>query len=587
MSGEGRIGAGWRVDMAWLLGLAVLIGLLTFRHIGALGLYSDDWDHLHLVTTLPLGQLARSWPMDYRPFDMLPWVVLHALFGQALAWYYAVLFGIRVATAWLLYALVRRLCRSALLAGAVAALWSVYPADSTVYWLTCFAYRLGMLFLLAGLVLLARRPRAMGAAYWGSVACCALCLACHEIYLGLLLLLPFGADLAGRGAGAVEGTHTTRGGQGAARLRRVGPYLALIGACGIYRIWLGPHVLHFMDGKGGEYRTGAGGVLGAVLDGAGMVLVRGWQMAAGTVGALPPTAFDGRALITWMAVTPGWGVASWAILGLYVAAAASALGGWLWRERRGWWESARPGIVALGLGVAGVCLGYAAVALTADAPSLDGVATRLNAAALPGASLLLCGALWTLAGTLPVAPRTARLVFAAAAGAFVLLGSLWSERTASTYARAWADQGQFWRALVRTVPGVRPGTLIVVLAADSRTGDGLTGLQPWGIGPAVRLLYGEAALADYLTPEDMDLACVPWRSTDNNGFWHLHLSGAGVQPHGSAEVISYERVLVVRYSAAQDTMRVVDGSVVLRAGCVLRSNGTRLMARSGAGTVRW
>ena len=295
--------------------------------------------------------------MDYRPFDMLPWVVLHAIFGQALGWYYAVLFGIRVATAWLLYLLARRVCGSALLAGAAAALWPVHPADSSVYWLTCFAYRFGLLFLLGGLVLLARRPAATGAAYWGSVACCALCLASNEIYLGLVLLLPLCADITGRSMSMGSGRRWGQRGNRGARLRRAGPYPGadrrvrdlpdLAGAARAALSW---------TARVRNYRTGLGGVVevrfGWGRDGAGAMLAGRWRVRPSE--RCRPHAYDGRALITWMDVAPGGGGGLRGCWRCMRRRRWETLVEWASQgSRRGWWESAHPGIVAIGLGVAG------------------------------------------------------------------------------------------------------------------------------------------------------------------------------------------------------------------------------------------
>src|SRR5581483_6793172 len=99
-----------------MLTLALCWALLYVRHIGELGLYIDDWSHLQPAATVPLHDLIRTWPMDYRLFDMLPWWVLDHTLGPALHWYYGFLFAIGLGTAILLYLLAIRMTGSALLA---------------------------------------------------------------------------------------------------------------------------------------------------------------------------------------------------------------------------------------------------------------------------------------------------------------------------------------------------------------------------------------------------------------------------------------------------------------------------------------
>ncbi|HXT34929.1 MAG TPA: hypothetical protein VN837_05070, partial [Chloroflexota bacterium] len=152
--------------------LVILWVLLYFRHVGDLGLYSDDWGHLQIAETDSFRAMIGNWPMDYRPLEELPWVLFHAVFGQGYGWYYAVLFRIGLVTALLLYVLVNRVTGQPLLALGAAILWTVYPADLSQFWLSGIHFRLGLLFWGLGLVLLTDRRIPANRGYVGALVCC-------------------------------------------------------------------------------------------------------------------------------------------------------------------------------------------------------------------------------------------------------------------------------------------------------------------------------------------------------------------------------------------------------------------------------
>jgi hypothetical protein len=163
-----------------------------------LGLVSDDWWELRHALTTPMSGLLRTWRADYRPLEMLPWLLWGHLFGTWIAAYYFCAFGLAWLAAVLVCLLATRLTGDRRLGLGAGLLWSVYPADGTRGWLTMGTYRTGALFFaLAALLVLedGRRPRLRyGAALLS--ACCAL--GGNELYLGLVALLPIATVLRAR-----------------------------------------------------------------------------------------------------------------------------------------------------------------------------------------------------------------------------------------------------------------------------------------------------------------------------------------------------------------------------------------------------
>lgn len=584
--------------------LGLLSALLFFRHIGGLGLYSDDWQHLYMAADVPLGELARQWPLDFRPLDPLPWLIGYRLVGLSLGTFYAALFLVVLANGWLLYALARRLCGDPLLALGVAATWLVYPADQSVFWLSCLHYRLGLFFLLLGLVLLGGDRCGRGR-YTGAVACCALCLATNELFLGLLLAMP--ALVAWRG------WHADRlGGLRRAACLAV-PFLVLIAVYLAYRVWLGPRVLGLPDGKGGQTALSAGWLVRIEGRGLVTVLLQGWDdaLVAVRLGALrgfAPSSYEARAMITASPVVPGGFTAvEWTLLEVYLATVALAGVAWMRRARlAGMWLAVRPGALAMAVGLAWIGAGFLSLSFTQAQPTLNGIASRIDAAALPGAALCVAGAVWVLARWLPLPGPVGRALFAAAMIAVVVAGAARSERTAAAYTAGWARQRALWRLVLRAAPNLRPGTFVVLAAADGAGDDVVGALRPWGVGPALSLLYGRRDIwGDMLPRDEARRACDPMRGAGQDGA--AVQVAAGLLPHGGAVAVPFGRVLVLRYwGAGGGRLAVVQGPLALgmgswgmsgpaggsrgsrgarMGGCALRSHGERIGAAGGGGFV--
>ena len=567
---------GWFREWAMpALVLGLLSALLFFRHIGELGLYSDDWQHLYMAADQPLGELARQWPLDFRPLDPLPWLIGYRLVGLSLGTFYAALFLVVLANGVLLYAMARRLCGEPLLALGVAATWLVYPADQSVFWLSCLHYRLGLFFLLLGLVLL-DGGRGGRVRYAGAVACCALCLATNELFLGLLLAMPALAAWRGWQADTLGGLRRAAG--------VAAPFLALIAAYLAYRVWLGPRVLGLPDGKGGQTALSASWL--ARIEGRGLVtvLLQGWDdaLAALRLGALRgfvPSSYEARAMITASPVVPGGFTGTeWTLLEVYLATVALAGAAWMRRGRRAaMWTAVRPGALAMCVGLAWIAAGFLALSFTQAQPTLNGIASRIDAAALPGAALFMVGMVWVLARWLPLPGLVGRALFLIGIVTLVTVGTARSERTAAAYTAGWARQRALWGLVVRAAPGLRAGTFVVLAAADGPGDDVVGALRPWGVGPALSLLYGRRDIwGDMLQRDEARRACDPMRDADQDGA-AVQVATAGLLPHGGAVAVPFGRVLVLRYwGAAGGRVAVVRGSLGLGRDCALPSHSERI-----------
>ena len=601
-------GAGWARQALPLGALLLLSVWLFFRHIGELGLVSDDWVHLSQAG-MPMGVLLRTWPMDYRLFDEGPWVLLRDLGVQPSGGYYALLFGLVAAIAWMLQLLVARLTGSVLLGLAVGALWMVYPADPTPFWLTCYAYRFGLLFLLGGLLLLTGRRTPGPVARVGAVACCGLCLLSNELYVGLVPALPVLAAIragGGRWAGgageARERAARVGGGDWRVRLRAAGAHLVAIGGYALYRIWIGPRVLLLPDQKLGQYRLDPLNAIRLEAQGIEVLLRQAWRVAGGVVGPGMFAPYRATTADAWtMTIQGGFtpsdlNLGCQALLVLYIGAALLAK---VQRDRR-WrdparWEAVRPGALLIGLGGLWLVGGYLALALTVNEPSLGGILARVNAAAIPGAAMCLAGCLWVVARSVPGrlwgGPRgdaLGRSAFAALVLVPVVLGGIRVGRNRAIWAAEWGQQRQLWTGLLAAAPALQAGTFVLLTDGDKEGADTLAGQQVWGITLAIRALYGASGVdGSFVLRADYARACAGERTVDSGTYLGALLTGRGLLPKGEYIAVPYDRIVIFAYSGVSGRLGVVRGPLELRPGCALRSNTARIRRDDGVARAAW
>jgi len=447
--------------------LGMLYAILFLPYASTLGLHADDWWDLYLAATRPLTELIHQWPVDYRPFDQLPWRWAVHLFGPALPWYVGAYGVLLWATAITLYAIVYRFTQRSLLALATAALWVVYPADGSVPWLSTTCYRAAALFFLLAVLCLVPRDSIGPWRYSLALLCTACCLGSQELYLGLLALVPTLAAIACPRKTVI------------ARVQYALPFACLIVLYLIYRLWLGPHILHYYDIKSGQYDMRGSHIVKMLST---MLLVIGpeaWQVTFGS-SAIP---LGSPSVVIWFVGVVGC-----------VSGAATLLffAGHRWPTSR--WathsQAIRPGIILVGIGLLGVGAGVLPVLPTSFPPTVLGIDTRVNGAADIGAACVTMGLVWILAHSIPLLERRGRLLFVGIAITLTIVPAVRFAGVAQLYSGDWTAQRAFWRQLLIRVPSLRPHTFVVIVASDRAAHDVVCGqIRPWGMNSALSLLY--------------------------------------------------------------------------------------------------
>ena len=557
--------------MAWgriaaPLAIIAIFLAVYLQRLPQLGFYSDDWAHL-VEARVPAAALVRDWPFDFRPFEMLPWMLARPLWGTTTGWYYAALILVELAAALTLFALLRDLLHRTLLPLAAALLYAVYPADDSMFWLTSIHYRTAALFLLLGLYLLVGPRAGRRLPFIGALACCACCLAGNELYLGLALALPLCAALIPPA-------------RPVARLARAAPFLALIALYLAYRVWLGPHVLGLPDNKAANFRFSAANVATTELRGAGVVLFQSWQVAASeTFGGLPaPTPRDARLLINGAPIAnAGYGRVDAYACVLYLVALAIVLVAWPARKRPGAaWTAIQPGLILTALGVAGLLGGFAALAFSADLPTLNGIQSRVNAA-------FLAGVVWIVCASAIRWPYLRALLFCAAIALPVAAAAGHTARLGATYALGWQAQRRLWIVMKQQVPALQTGTFVLLVPADPAGDNAIAALQPWGLRAALTLLYPDAQIdGDILPLAEQATACTDHSDAWDGGMSAVYLTPRGLHPHFAGAPISTAHVLVLRYwGAPTGRIAVVRGAAELNHGaCAVASHPDRISLRA-------
>lgn len=500
-----------------LVVISLLYAFLFFHHVGSLGFHADEWFDLHLAAFYPLNQLAHTWPLDYRPFDLLPWIIGVHLFGASLAWYVAAYSALLWATALVLYAVVYQLTRQPFLALGAATIWAVYPADAATPWLSTACYRAGAFFLLLAILCLLTGRHVTWRRYIVALVCTGCCLGSQELFLGLLLFVP-----------AIVVVRAPRTDMMTRALYAL-PFASLIVLYLMYRLWLGPHVLHYYDVKGGQYDTSVSHVLGII---ATMLLVVGpeaWQLVFGGLG-MP---LGSPVTVAWMVGT-GVVLVVTALSVVHIARHMEPH-----KRLKASSQAIRPGLVLVGVGLLGVCGGILPLLPTTFQPVVFGIDTRVNAAADIGAACVIAGLIWIATHAIPVMERRASLLFLAVATFAVLPATLRFERVADLNASDWSDQRVFLQQLLARAPGVKQHTYVIVVGADQGALKALWGIRSWGMDNALSLLY----------PNTNVHGTVAW--------------DGGTPPSCIPSAIPKTGVLIVRYATVPHrTVTPLQGSVV-------------------------
>lgn len=547
------------------LALAALHAWVFVRHASRLGLYVDDWGQLSSVRSASLRALAGTWPLDYRPFEALPWVVLSHLAGPRLVPYYLLLFGLNFLSSLLLFLVVRRLTGLFPVAAACAAIYAVAPSDPSVFWLTTFAYRFGSVFFLLALLLLLSSSSPPGRVrFAASILSAALCLASNELFLGWVAVL---APVA-----ALYGVYGTR----RKSLRRSLPFVILTVAYVGYREWLGPRVLHLFDNKTGGLQLTPGHVLGGWARGFLVDLVGGWYTAAQSLLGSPPS-------ITLLATTIAFLIlVALAFFGVRRTGGMDANSAGQVDRLRAWHTGAR----CVGLGLVAILIGYFPLVLTDAVPSIGWTYSRVNAASTWGAALVITSLIW-MAAQVARSGRQAAALFAVGTLAVSLLGAIQEEHVAAGFAQAWSAQRHFWHQTLIALHRVRPQSEVVLAAADASDWSQIDSLPPVGFPSAIDLLLGQHGVSGVVMyRQDLD-ACGLLLRHNVGDPRVMSVGPAGITWLSGSLTVPYARIAVLSYTGPRGgTITTSEATLPRRTICPLRGS-PRVLAGPPAAMSIW
>jgi hypothetical protein len=527
--------------------LALVFGAVFALRIPGLGLYIDDWDKVSIGLHTPFSQQLTSWPMDYRPFDPLPWIAVTHLFGTHLSGYYAVLFAIEYVASVLLFMVVRTITRSVPLALSCAVVWALSPADPSVFWLTTYPFRLGAMFLLAAFALLLdatplRGRTAYGCAWLGLV----LSIASNELFLGLAAILACVPLLRHRDSSL---TH---------RAMASLPFVFVIASYVGYRLYLGPKLWHLFDYKSGQMSLAPLHAARGLLQGIIVQVFGGWSAAAATV--------TGGETNTVLLIAAG--IATWCVL------LALSLLGLTYRRHRALPVRLRPGAVSMGLGMAGIVFGYIPLLFTSQLPTVGEIDSRINAASTAGGSLFVVGVIWVLVQGIGASPRRMMALFFTIIAVLIGLAAAREEAVATTYSHAWSAQQRFLRTALHLAGSASRGTTIVMIAPKTSVWDTLTGLPPVGWDSIVSFVYGGSSEQGLLMLRPDLSACAVLAGHAPGGAPLVRVGPKGLYTPALGGSATETKVAVIRYvPRTPPSLVAVQGWVWLSGGrCSIRSD---------------
>jgi hypothetical protein len=533
--------------------LALLYGVIFFSRAGQLGFYVDDWGHVAQAAIEPFTQYARAWPFDYRPFDGLPWLVLYHAFGANVAPYYCLLFAVEYAASVTLFLVVRRLVGDVSLAFACALLWTVYPSDPSIFWLTTFAYRFGALFFLLAVWLLVAVNRGRDRlTYWAACLCCILCLFSNELYLGLTTLLPLlAAHLWGRSP--------------LRAIAKAFPFVLAIASYLAYRRVLGPKIWHLQDNETGSVSFAPTDIFNTVGHGAVTQLIYGWMVAVSSTLHVSVS----EVVLPTSAVFLVLLLMSSTLLALRrVKRAASKTAPKL--------DGLQPGVSAMLAGVVVLILGYVPLAFTAAVPTVNEIGSRTNAAATLGAPLFLAGTVWVAVYGSPTPLKLRRILFLVMIAAVAAIAGVREVHVAGNFQSAWHTQQRFWRAALPEIARAPRGTTLVLAAPRVTNWDTIDG-QPQVEAPSAVSFGLRDTGVGMIVAYKQDLrAC---------GVLYQHVAGqqllnkfepGGILFASARSVVPYSSVAVLTYDGrGSSTVREVRGHLPGEpSSCSLRSDAS-------------
>jgi hypothetical protein len=427
-------------------GLALVAALVYGDHVVHGGFLWDDWENAG--TTRFGGGSGFLGPFDlrqaaYRPVLQLLLPLPHLVFGAHPAGHLALALVLATAASAAFYALLRAAGAAPPFAIAAAALALLFPwSSSTRLWATASVNLVAIVLLLGAAAISLRalaREDGRGRSALLTAAMCAAAILTYEAVAGLLLLLPVLYRLRAPWRDA---------------LRR---WRAEALAGGAAAAWVALATTKPESGGGTALEHGVAiAKQGVALAGHAIVPIPGVPAA---VGLVLPAAVTAAALLT------------------DARAARTATAG------------AALSLLALILGWAPFVPGEGKYV-----PGAPGIYDRVNIVAGFALAALVCS-LAALAATL--VPRRARLAAAASLLALIAAGWAIQVRTdVDAYARAAATQ----RAELQAVDAAHPpaGSLVILLHDRTWAAPGVPIFgQPWDLGPALRLRYGDGSIAGF------------------------------------------------------------------------------------------
>lgn len=427
-------------------GLALVAALVYGDHVVRGGFLWDDWENAG--TTRFGGESGFLGPFDlrqaaYRPVLQLLLPLPHLVFGAHPAAHLALALVVASAASAAFYALLRAVGAAPPFAIAAAALALLFPwSSSTRLWATASINLVAVILLLGAAALSLRALgradcRKRGVAL--TAAMCAAAILTYEAVAGLLLLLPLLYRLRAPWREA---------------LRRWRPEAFAGGAAAA---WVALATTKPENGGGTALEHG----LTIVKQG---------------------VALAGHAIVP----LPGVPAAVGLLLGAAVTAAALRVHP----------RAARTPAIGAALSLLALALGWAPF-VPGEAkyvPAAPGIYDRVNIVVGFALAALVCS-LAALAATLM--PKRGQLALAAPLVALIAAG--WAVEVrghVDAYAQAAAAQRVDLQAVDAAQPP--PGTVVILLHERTWATEGVPIFgQPWDLGPALRLRYGDASLSGF------------------------------------------------------------------------------------------
>jgi len=476
-----------------------------------LGLISDDWTHFRTALTHWQG-LFTGWTTWQRPLEGVAWVLARTLFGTYLPGYYVLLFTLHLLAAWLLFLTLARIFPARWdLAFVSSTLFLVFPSDQSRFWLSTFAYRLGLVFLLLSVYLAVGARGRWGIAGVLSLVCYLCAILSNEIFLPLglvpVLLLAHARPRRWR---AIAGSAL--------------PFALVLAGYGAYRLGA-PYLLHVVEGKASLF--------GASISSMEYKLLRVFQVN-----------LNDAWLYAWRRVIGLNTEGRWAaVVAMAVVTGSLVL---LWRTGKEPADEGCTAWMALAGGLGLMLLGYLSIMPTAYGVGLGSIDSRVNIAASPGAALAVGGAGLILADCVGRIFRrrwAERGILALWLTGLVLLAAGEQVAVRHDNTEAWAEQCSIWRQMLAQVPALKPDTYVIIAGVPRWRNAARILSASWEVTSALQLIYNNEQVRGDVIPADE----LPVTGEEDRS--RIRFGPDSFSPRDSDEKIDYRHLIILDYQA--------------------------------------